>query len=32
MNLGWEVTGIFDVAMQVRDLSLIVTKQTDAKY
>lgn len=32
MNLGWEVTGIFDVAMQLRDLSLIVTKQTDPKY
>lgn len=31
MNLGWEVTGIFDVAMQLRDLSLNVTEQPDAK-
>lgn len=26
MNLGWEVPGIFDVEMQLRNLSLIVTK------
>jgi len=24
MNLGWEVPGLFDVAVQVRDLSLEV--------
>jgi hypothetical protein len=24
MNLGWEVPGLFDVEMQVRDLSLVV--------
>ncbi len=24
LNLGWEVTGIFDVAMQIRGLSLKV--------
>ena len=26
MNLGWEVPGLFDVEMQVRDLSLVVTE------
>lgn len=31
MNLGWEVTGIFDVEMQLRDLSLIVTEILEAK-
>jgi hypothetical protein len=27
MNLGWEVTGIFDAGMQIRDLGLKVTGQ-----
>jgi hypothetical protein len=31
INLGWEVPGIFDVEMQVRDLSLQVTIQPDTK-
>lgn len=32
MNLGWEVTGIFDVATQLRDLSLSVIEQPDVKF
>jgi hypothetical protein len=31
MNLGWEVTGIFDVEIQLRDLSLKVTENTTPK-
>jgi len=31
MNLGWEVTGIFDVEMQLRDLSLKVTEHSVAR-
>lgn len=31
MNLGWEVTGILDVEMQLRDLSLKVTENSTAK-
>jgi hypothetical protein len=30
MNLGWEVTGIFDAAFQIRDLGLKVTAQDRA--
>ena len=29
MNLGWEMPGILDAAMQVRDLSLLVTAKPD---
>ena len=31
MNLGWEVTGIFDVEMQLRNLSLKVTEIPEAR-
>ena len=29
MNIGWEVPGVFDVALQVRNLSLKVRRQQD---
>jgi hypothetical protein len=32
MNMGWEVTGPFDVAVQVKDLKLEATVAVDSFY